>query len=94
MDCSLPGSSVHRIVHARKLEWVAMPSSKESSWPRNGSRDSYVSCIGRWVLYHYHPGKPGMQGHKRVTVVAEGKKVLYGYQTGINLIFCGLLPES
>ena len=75
MDCSLPGSSVHRIVQARKLEWVAMPSSKESSRPRTGSRDSYVSCIGRWVLYHYHPGKPGMQGHKRVTVVAEGKKV-------------------
>ena len=27
MDCSLPGSSVHGIFQARKLEWVAMPSS-------------------------------------------------------------------
>ena len=27
MDCSLPGSSVHRILQARTLEWVAMPSS-------------------------------------------------------------------
>ena len=26
MDCSLPGSSVHGILQARKLEWVAMPS--------------------------------------------------------------------
>ena len=29
MDCSLPGSSVHRILQARILEWVAMPSSRE-----------------------------------------------------------------
>ena len=31
MDCSLPGSSVHEILQARKLEWVAMPSSRRSS---------------------------------------------------------------
>ena len=29
--CSLPGSSVHGIIQARKLEWVAMPSSRGSS---------------------------------------------------------------
>ena len=29
MDCSLPGSSVHRILQARALEWVAMPSSRD-----------------------------------------------------------------
>ena len=33
MDCSLPGSSVHGILQARILEWVAMPSSRESSYP-------------------------------------------------------------
>ena len=27
MECSLPGSSVHGILQARILEWVAMPSS-------------------------------------------------------------------
>ena len=26
MECSLPGSSVHRILQARRLEWVAIPS--------------------------------------------------------------------
>ena len=31
MDCSPPGSSVHGILQARILEWVAMPSSKGSS---------------------------------------------------------------
>ena len=33
MDCSPPGSSVHEILQARILEWVAMPSSRGSSWP-------------------------------------------------------------
>ena len=31
MDYSLPGSSIHRILQARILEWVAMPSSRGSS---------------------------------------------------------------
>ena len=31
MDCSPPGSSVHRILQARILEWVAMPSSRGPS---------------------------------------------------------------
>ena len=35
MDCSLPGSSVHEISQARILEWVAMPSSRGSSRPRD-----------------------------------------------------------
>ena len=34
MDCSPPGSSVHRILQARILEWVAIPFSKGSSQPR------------------------------------------------------------
>ena len=34
MGCSLPGSSVHGILQARILEWVAMPSSRGSSQPR------------------------------------------------------------
>ena len=33
MDCSPPGSSVHGILQARVLEWVAMPSSRGSSDP-------------------------------------------------------------
>ena len=51
MDCSLPGSSVHGILQARILEWVAMPSSRGSSQSRDQIHISYVSCIGRQVLY-------------------------------------------
>ena len=53
VDCSPPGSSVHGILQAKILEWVAMPSSRGSSWPRDQTCISYVSCIGRRVLYHY-----------------------------------------
>ena len=34
MDCNVPVSSVHGILQARILEWVAMPSSRGSSQPR------------------------------------------------------------
>ena len=52
MDCSLPESSVHGILQVRILEWVAMPSSRGSSQPRDRSLVSYVSCFGRRVLHH------------------------------------------
>ena len=42
MDCSIPGSSVHRIFQARVLEWVAISFSRESSQP---SDQTQVSCI-------------------------------------------------
>ena len=52
MDCRLLGSSAHEILQARILEWVAMPSSKGSSQPRDRTHVSYISCICGWVLYH------------------------------------------
>ena len=42
MDCSPPGSSIHWIIQARILEWVAIPFSRGSSWPRDRNQ---VSCI-------------------------------------------------
>ena len=42
MHHSLPGSSVHRILQARTLEWVAFPFSRGSSQPRDQTQ---VSCI-------------------------------------------------
>ena len=38
MDCSPPGSSVYGILQARILGWVAIPSSRESSRPRDQTR--------------------------------------------------------
>ena len=48
MDCSPPGSSVHGILQARILKWVAMPSSKGSSQPKGFSSPrnrTYISCV-------------------------------------------------
>ena len=43
MDCSLPSSSIHGILQARILEWVAISFSRESSLPRDRTQ---VSRIG------------------------------------------------
>ena len=43
MDYSLQGSSVHGIFLSRMLEWVAIPFSRGSSWPRNWSWASHVA---------------------------------------------------
>ena len=50
IDCSLPGSSV-QILQARILKWVAISSSRASSQPREGNCTSFISCLGRRVLY-------------------------------------------
>ena len=42
MDCGQPGASVHGILQARILEWIAISFSRGSSWPRNWT---WVSCI-------------------------------------------------
>ena len=48
IDCSPPGSSVHGILQARTLEWVAISFSRVSSQPRDGTQ---VSCIVGRVDY-------------------------------------------
>ena len=59
IDCSPPGSSVHRILQVRIQEWVARPSSRGSSQPRDWTCLSCVSCTGKWLLQHScHLGSP------------------------------------
>ena len=50
MDCSPPGSSVHGILQAKILEWVAISFSRGSSWPRD---QTLIFCIHRQILYHW-----------------------------------------
>ena len=50
MNCSPPASSVHGILQARILEWVALSFSRGSSQPRDWT---HISWIGRWILYHW-----------------------------------------
>ena len=54
MDYVVPG-----VLQARILEWAAFPFSSGSSPPRNGTRVSCISHIGRQVLYQLsHEGSP------------------------------------
>ena len=47
MVCSPPGSSVHGILQARILEWVAIPFSRGSSQSRNWTQ---VSHMAEWFF--------------------------------------------
>ena len=58
MDYSLPGSSVPGILQARILEWVAIPFSRGSSWPRDWN---WVPCIAVRFFTTEPPGKPSFE---------------------------------
>ena len=75
MDCSPPGSSVHGISQGRITEWVFISFSGGggggSSWP---SDLTLVSCIGRWILYHWSPGKTpqlGLHNHYSTSSILQ-----------------------
>ena len=60
-DCSLPGSSVHGILQARILEWVAMFSSRWSSWVATQGSNPCLLCLLHWQVGSLPlapPGKP------------------------------------
>ena len=52
VDCSPPGSSVHGISQARRLEWVAISSTRRSSTTRNRT---HIYCAGRQILCNIDP---------------------------------------
>ena len=43
IDCSPPGSSLHGILQARILEWVAISFSRGSSQPRDRTQVSHIA---------------------------------------------------
>ena len=65
MDFSLLGSSVHGILQARILEWVAIASSMGSSQPRDRNHVYYISCFDLQMGYLLlvTPGKPLLAVH-------------------------------
>ena len=48
IDCTPPGSSVHRIFQARLLEWTSISYSRGSSWPRD--RPPCLLCFLHWQV--------------------------------------------
>ena len=63
MGCSLPGSSVHGILQARILEWVAIPFYR-GIFLAQGSNLGFLHC--RQILYHLsHPQMVKIEGRKK-----------------------------
>ena len=80
MDCSLPGSSLHGILQARVLEWVAIAFSRGSSWPRDRT---WVSRI------------PGRRFNLWATRESFGDILKFGYHCKTLLqMNCDLLVEN
>ena len=52
---------------ARILEWVAISSSRGSSWPRDRTCVSCVSWPSRWILYHWATWKATLNGLETLT---------------------------
>ena len=87
MDYILPGSSVHGILQARILEWVAIPFCRGSSWPRD---QTWVSCIaGRfftiWAIWGNCQHPPD---HRKSKSVPE-KHLFLLYWLYQSLWLCG-----
>ena len=63
MDWSPPGSSVHGILQARILEWVAISFSRGSSWRRDRT---WVSCIAGRFFTIWSIGKSRSKRHHQI----------------------------
>ena len=69
MDSSPPSFSIHEILQARILEWAAIPFSRGSSWPRDGTP---VSCIvGRcFTVWATREGQKEEQGASQIWLLS------------------------
>ena len=77
MDCSPPGTPVHGIILARRLEWVTIPFSRDH--PNSGIEPTSPALAGRFFT-NEPPGKP---------TVYQIKPKLSGFkQQTCGLSFC------
>ena len=82
-DCSPPGSSVHGILQARILEWVAIPCSRGSSQPRDGIQ---VSCIAVAFFFFYCLSHRESSG--QLLIAPERMKPLGQSENNVQLWIC------
>ena len=80
VDCSPPGSSVHGILQARILAWVAISSSRGSSRPKDQPASPALQVDSSPLSYLGSP----------VTFVSFCKKLAFGVR-GLHLLACGIL---
>ena len=87
IDCNRSDSSVHGVLQARILEWVAMLSSRGSSQPRDQTQLSF--CFLHWQVSSLSLAPPG----KPLVSILETLKQIWdnpstGQTTGLNFLGC------
>ena len=93
VDCSPPSSSVHGILQARILEWVAISFSRRSSRPRDRTQVSHIAgrcfnlCTTREALKYKHPSTDikDFKGGKEARLKEEGGGGGIGGPKGVAL---------
>ena len=90
MDCSPPGSSVHGILQARILEWVATPFSRVLSWLRDGTQVSCGSCTAGRFFTNEPPRSSKHLSNKHYLV----EHVSLEWFDKLILIFTGKTPNG
>ena len=91
MDCSLPGASVHEILQAGKLEWVAMPFSRGSFQLRDWTGVSIMTGIFLIIWTTRETPEKSTQGLKRRVALVPGSD--HNPILGKSWIFLPLFPN-
>ena len=79
VDCSLPGFSVHGILQARILEWVAMPSL-QGDLPHSGQ--TWVFRLPHWQAGSFPLAPPGKRlPSGRINISLPGSVILFSFIT-------------
>ena len=91
MNCRLPGSSVHGILQARRLEWVALPysmgSSRRSSLMCPAFAGRFLTTRATWKALR-NPSNRNSQGNdvkKLLELSSLASQRIWGQHTSINL---------
>ena len=88
VDCSPPGSSIHGILQARILEWVAISFSRGSSRPRDRNQVSRIAgrCFKLWANIALHKHNTEIKNNIEIKlvlylIILEGHGPLKGLMT-------------
>ena len=80
MDCSLPGSSIHRISQARIMEWIAISFFRSPALHRDRM---YVSCI---CLLHWQENSLPTGGNWEASLTFYPPIIVLSFQTNISVL--------
>ena len=87
MDCSLPGCSLHGILQARVLEWVAITFSRGSFPPKNRTQVSHI-ISRRFTIFQLRS-----QGqHLFTSCFVQQSKFLFTLK--LHWVFCYLILRA